>query len=173
MVTPYDPAPSLHIQDELHLLQQELGAFAGHYETLVRSCEAAVGTQPSKTVAATATIEGFEHQIRHIYGVPHARRFPTRGYDLLETFYTTADLDRANPEASTKIARMYVAFRPPHLHAADAASLCVRLLHEELIRLERNRFESSQATHLNRAVGLYFGLLVYRRTRAWPARNRQ
>jgi hypothetical protein len=25
---------------------------------------------------------------------------------------------------------------------------------------ERNRFESSQATHLNRAVGLYFGLLV-------------
>jgi len=38
---------------------------------------------------------------------------------------------------------------------------------------ERNRFESSQATHLNRAVGLYFGLLVYRRTRSWPARNRQ
>ena len=25
---------------------------------------------------------------------------------------------------------------------------------------ERNRFESSQATHLNCAVGLYFGLLV-------------
>jgi hypothetical protein len=25
---------------------------------------------------------------------------------------------------------------------------------------ERNRFESSQATHFNRAVGLYFGLLV-------------
>jgi hypothetical protein len=28
------------------------------------------------------------------------------------------------------------------------------------IGYERNRFESSQATHLNRAVGLYFGLLV-------------
>jgi hypothetical protein len=27
-------------------------------------------------------------------------------------------------------------------------------------QLERNRFKSSQATHLNRAVGLYFGLLV-------------
>ena len=26
--------------------------------------------------------------------------------------------------------------------------------------VERNRFESSQATHRNRAVGLYFGLLV-------------
>ncbi|HXO39855.1 MAG TPA: hypothetical protein VN999_00280, partial [Thermoanaerobaculia bacterium] len=66
IVAAYDPAPSLHIQDELHLLQQELGAFAGHYETLVRSCENAVGGRPPKTVAATATIEGFVHQIRQI-----------------------------------------------------------------------------------------------------------
>src|SRR5216683_4153218 len=43
----------------------------------------------------------------------------------------------------------------------------------ESIQHERNRFEVSQATHLNRAVGLYFGLLVERRTRSWPARNRQ
>ena len=31
---------------------------------------------------------------------------------------------------------------------------------ENIIFIERNRFESSQATHRNRAVGLYFGLLV-------------
>lgn len=36
-VNAYDPGPSLHIQDELHLLQEELGAFAGHYETTIRS----------------------------------------------------------------------------------------------------------------------------------------
>jgi hypothetical protein len=134
-VTPYDPSPTLHIQDELHLLQQELGAFAGHYETLVRACESAVGGRPPKTIAATATIEGFEHQIRHIYRVARARRFPTRGYDLLETFYTSVDRDHDEPERPEKVARLYVAFRPPHLHAADAASLCARLLHEELIRL--------------------------------------
>jgi len=139
----HDPAPSLHIQDELHLLQQELGAFAGHYETLVRSCERAVGGRPPKTVAATATIEGFEHQIRQIYGVPNARRFPTRGYDLLETFYTTADRDQDDVAQAIKTARLYVAFRPPHLHAADAASLCVRLLHEELIRLYDNPYEAA------------------------------
>lgn len=139
----HDPAPSFHIQDELHLLQQELGAFAGHYETLVRSCEEAVGGLPPKTVAATATIEGFEHQIRQIYGVPHARRFPTRGYDLLETFYTTADRDQDDLNRPIKTARLYVAFRPPHLHAADAASLCVRLLHEELIRLYDNPYEAA------------------------------
>lgn len=142
-VVPYDPSPALHIQDELHLLQQELGAFAGHYETLVRSCEQQVGTRPAKTIAATATIEGYEHQIRQIYGVPHARRFPARGYSLLDTFYTSPDLDVDASEEKIKTARMYVAFRPPHLHAADAASLCVRHIHEELNRLYANPYDSA------------------------------
>jgi hypothetical protein len=142
-VVPYDPSPALHIQDELHLLQQELGAFAGHYETLVRSCEEQVGTRPAKTIAATATIEGYEHQIRQIYGVPNARRFPTRGYSLLETFYTSPDFDGDSSEERIKTARVYVAFRPPHLHAADAASLCVRYLHEELNRLFANPYDAA------------------------------
>lgn len=137
-VSPYDPSPALHVQDELHLLQQELGAFAGHYETLVRSCEERVGIRPAKTIAATATIEGFEHQIRQIYGVPNARRFPTRGYSLLESFYTSPDFVREGTETRVKTARVFVAFRPPHLHAADAASLCVRHLQEELNRLHED-----------------------------------
>jgi hypothetical protein len=137
-VTPYDPSPTFHIQDELHLLQQELGAFAGHYETLVRWCEEQVGRRPAKTIAATATIEGYDHQIRQIYGIPHARRFPARGYELLQTFYTAPDIDEETAGRPVKTARFYVAFRPPHLHAADAASLCVRHLHEELIRLHEN-----------------------------------
>lgn len=157
----YDPAPILHIQDELHLLQQELGAFAGHYETLVRSCEAAVGGRPPKTVAATATIEGFEHQIRHVYGVRHARRFPTRGFDVLETFYTTADKDRSQAHSPIKTARVYVAFRPPHLHAADAASLCVRLLHEELIRLYDNPYEAAAWLPTARTAEEVRALLFY------------
>jgi Helicase conserved C-terminal domain len=142
-VIPHDPSPALHIQDELHLLQQELGAFAGHYETLVRSCEQQVGTRPAKTIAATATIEGYEHQIRQIYGVPNARRFPARGYSLLDTFYTSPDFDTDGPEERIKTARIYVAFRPPHLHAADAASLCVRHIHEELNRLFANPYDAA------------------------------
>ena len=143
VVTSYDPSPALHIQDELHLLQQELGAFAGHYETLVRSCEGHAGEYPPKTVAATATIEGFEHQIRQIYGIGNSRRFPTRGHNLLDTFYTSADRDTTTPEQAIKTARVYVAFRPAHLHAADAASLCVRYIHEELIRLYQNPYDAA------------------------------
>lgn len=144
VVSPYDPAPSFHIQDELHLLQQELGAFAGHYETLVRSCEEAAGNGlPPKTVAATATIEGFEHQVRHVYGVPNARRFPERGPAQLESFYKTADADPEDPEGTPKTARIYVAFRPPNMHAADAASLCARVIHEEIVRLHENPYEAA------------------------------
>ncbi len=140
-VTPYDASPALHIQDELHLLQQELGAFSGHYETLVRACEERVGGRPAKIIAATATIEGFEHQLRQIYGLPNARRFPTRGHSLLESFYTSPDYVADNVQNQIKTARVYVAFRPPHLHAADAASLCVRHLQEELNRLHDNPHE--------------------------------
>ena len=52
-VKPYDPAPSLHIQDELHLLQEELGAFSGHYETLIRSRIGPSAPLPISYVAAT------------------------------------------------------------------------------------------------------------------------
>lgn len=160
-VTPYDPSPAFHIQDELHLLQQELGAFAGHYETLIRSCEEQVGRRPPKTIAATATIEGFEHQIRQIYGIPNARRFPTRGYDLLQTFYTSPDLDNDSPDRHVKTARVYVAFRPPHLHAADAASLCVRYLHEELNRLYENPYEAAAWLPTARTEDAVRALLYY------------
>ncbi len=180
IVATYDPAPSLHIQDELHLLQQELGAFAGHYETLVRSCEAAVGGRPPKTVAATATIEGFGHQIRHIYGLGRARRFPTRGYEVLETFYTAADRDADDPANPVKTARLYVAFRPPHLHAADAASLCALLLHQELIRLYERPHEATawlpncRAEEEVRQLLYYYGTtLTYVGSKARGVRIRQ
>ncbi len=139
----YDAGPSFHIQDELHLLQQELGAFAGHYETLVRWCETTVAGRPPKIVAATATIEGFEHQLQHIYGVRQTRRFPVRGYDLFETFYTTTDRDLEDTNAPAKTMRVYVAFRPPHLHAADAAALCTRLIHEQIIYLGEHPNEAA------------------------------
>lgn len=130
-VAPYDPSPALHIQDELHLLQEELGAFAGHYETLIRYCEKSLSGLPSKVVAATATIEGFERQVQHLYGVKQARRFPGRGFDKLRSFYAEPDMD-ANEE---KTARIFVAFKSPSLQAADASAYCAQILHEEISRL--------------------------------------
>jgi hypothetical protein len=161
IVSPYDPAPSLHIQDELHLLEQELGAFAGHYETLIHSCETVVGGKPPKVVAATATVEGYEHQIQHVYGLRKSRRFPGRGYDQIETFYATTDRDIRDPARSAKTGRVYLAFRPPHLHAADAAALCTRILHEELIRLYDNPYEAAAFLPIARTQEEVRALLHY------------
>ncbi|WP_119353334.1 helicase C-terminal domain-containing protein [Azohydromonas sediminis] len=132
---PYDPAPALHIQDELHLLQEELGAFSGHYETLIRYCEEQVGGLPSKVIAATATIEGFENQVRHLYGVRNARRFPGRGYDRMRSFYAVPDEDT---EGQPKTARIFVAFKSPSLSPADASAFCTEILHAEIGRLFAN-----------------------------------
>lgn len=130
-VVPYDPSPSLHIQDELHLLQEELGAFAGHYETLIRYCEAQVpDSHPAKVIAATATIEGFEHQARHLYGVKAARRFPSRGYQRHENFYARIDQEGG----VDKTARVFLAFRPGGM-STDAASRCAKILGETASKL--------------------------------------
>ena len=134
-VKPYDPSPALHIQDELHLLQEELGAFAGHYETLIRYCEGAVSGKPSKVIAATATIEGFEHQVCHLYGVKHARRFPGRGYDKFRSFYAEPELDAGGVE---KTARIFIAFKSPSMPPADASAFCTEILHGEIGRLHAN-----------------------------------
>ncbi|WP_019008626.1 C-terminal helicase domain-containing protein [Deinococcus aquatilis] len=138
LIQPKDPSPTLHLQDELHLLQEELGAFAGHYETLIRYCEEQAGGKKSKVIAATATIEGFEHQTRHLYGVRDARRFPSRGYKRHENFY--AKIEETAPGVA-KTARVFVAFRPSGL-STEAAARCARILNSTVTKL----FEEEAAT---------------------------
>ncbi|MHB1547417.1 MAG: DEAD/DEAH box helicase family protein [Acidimicrobiales bacterium] len=46
-----DSTPSLWIQDELHLVREELGVFAGHYHTLLAELAAGAGHEPSKVIA--------------------------------------------------------------------------------------------------------------------------
>ncbi|MBE0448465.1 MAG: hypothetical protein IBX64_10295 [Actinobacteria bacterium] len=169
-IAPYDPAPSFHVQDELHLLQEELGAFAGHYETMVRGNEAAVSRMPSKVIAATATISGYEHQARQIYGVKDVRRFPNRGYSLIETFYSSADPDPDNADGRPKTMRIFAAFRPPYLRAADAAALCSEILHEAINELQSDPYgsvvriglqDTRTAEEVERLLGYYSRTLTY------------
>lgn len=124
----YDPVPSLQIQDELHLLKEELGTFAGHYETLAETCESR-GSLPPKIIAATATVEGLNRQTRHLYART-ARRFPSRGYVLGESFYTMIGKDDAN---EPQISRIYMAFKPPYLRPPEASKQ-VLLVHHQVIR---------------------------------------
>jgi hypothetical protein len=91
-----DPVPSLLIQDELHLLKEDLGAFDGHYETAVIGAQREMpGGRPWKIIAATATIEQYDWQAYHLY-CKVARRFPCPGPSWQDTFYayTTKETNR-------------------------------------------------------------------------------
>ncbi len=82
----YDPVPTLHLIDEVHLLNEELGTFASHYETTYLSlCEQVHGETP-KIVTSTATISEYERQIRNLFQ-RDAIRFPNDGPVQGETFY--------------------------------------------------------------------------------------
>lgn len=83
-----DPGISLLIQDELHLLRDELGVFNGHYEGLIQY----LGRQvylPPKVLAATATIEAYDVQAFHIY-LSRAVRYPQPAWQQGESFYATS-----------------------------------------------------------------------------------
>lgn len=81
-----DLAPALLVQDELHLMSEELGTFDAHYETAVMRLSSSLGCAPWKVIAATATITRFEHHAHELYLKP-ARQFPAPGPQAFESFY--------------------------------------------------------------------------------------
>jgi hypothetical protein len=83
-----DPGIALLIQDELHLLRDELGVFNGHYEGLLQYLGAKAHLPP-KVLAATATIEAYDVQAFHIY-LKRSRRYPQPSWEAGESFYATS-----------------------------------------------------------------------------------
>ena len=73
-------APTLFIQDELHLLKESLGAFSAHYESF---CKYYISDllpeklrKKIKYIGATATISGEDEHIKNLYG-EKCRIFPS------------------------------------------------------------------------------------------------
>lgn len=85
----YDPAPTLFIQDELHLIRESLGTYASHYESFVDYFVKNVSPskRPVKVIGATATISSYETQISQLYSKDPIR-FPCASPDLKRNFYS-------------------------------------------------------------------------------------
>ncbi|WP_299450968.1 helicase-related protein [uncultured Serinicoccus sp.] len=116
-----DPVPALTVQDEMHLLKEELGAFSGHYEGLIAELQrGGPSGLPSKVLAASATIEQFEDQLRQVYGrIPRA--FPSRGFERSRSFYIQTTPD---------VRRTFVGVLPHYRRKDDVAAI----IHAELLR---------------------------------------
>ena len=85
----YDPAPTLFIQDELHLIRESLGTYASHYESFIDYFVKNVSPshRPIKIIGATATISSYETQIPQLYSKDPIR-FPCSSPDLKRNFYS-------------------------------------------------------------------------------------
>lgn len=140
-VTPSRPAPTLTIQDELHLINEDLGTFESHYyaafeKHLEWACDGREGSlylKPKK-LAATATIEEYGNQIRHLYQ-QEATLFPARGPEYRETFYAGRD------ESQTQ--RHYVGVVPWNRSQINSI---MRLLYRHQSKLKR--YLEDPATHM-------------------------
>ena len=131
----YDGSPTLEIVDELHMVDEELGAFAGHYEGLLAAVqrEFSARSRPDrrgvrmKVIATTATIEGEDRQCEHLFGL-RSVVFPLPGPSRMGSFYWS--LDESAP------LRRFVGILP---HRATAEMALVRILisiHMAIRRLE-------------------------------------
>ncbi|MEV4580273.1 helicase-related protein [Nonomuraea jabiensis] len=123
----WDPVPAITVQDEQHLLKEELGAFNAHYEGLI--AELQVGGPsgiPSKMLGASATIEQYQDQLRQLYG-RKPRAFPSQGWEMNTSFYTTTTPD---------IRRVYVGVLPNYRRKADVASLVQAVLLRTIAELQ-------------------------------------
>jgi hypothetical protein len=124
---------SILFQDELHLIHEQLGCFDAHYESLLISLCAEAGGKAPLIIAASATIEGADHQLEHLY---EARlvRFPGEGPRLRDTFYARETQD---------LQRLYVGIKPSNLAHLDTTMSLIAFLFEEisLLRNQRGKME--------------------------------
>lgn len=88
----YDPAPTLFIQDELHLIRESLGTYASHYESFLKYYikNVSKSKRDVKIIGATATISSYREQVYHLYG-RNPVRFPCESPFIEKNFYASVD----------------------------------------------------------------------------------
>jgi len=127
-----DPGISIILQDELHLLNEELGCFDAHYEAVLDAlCESAGSPKP-KVLCASATIEGAENQVDHLYR-RRLERFPGEGPQLRETFYA---------KEQDKLQRIFCGLKPSGMQPLDMTMALVATLALENDLLRNRRAEA-------------------------------
>lgn len=94
--------PRLRLQDELHLLQDSLGAVDAHYEAVLDALQSELCGSAPKIVASSATLSGYRRQADVLYR-REARVFPQPEPVAGDGFWT---------KDSTAIMRTYCAIAP-------------------------------------------------------------
>lgn len=130
----YDACPSLEIVDELHMVDEDLGAFSGHYEGILGVAQRRLSPRTRndvrgvrmKVVATTATIKGEDRQVEHLFGL-RSIVVPLPGPSLEESFYWRLTDDPM---------RRFIGIQPNRTTAEQSLVRILQAFHKEIRRLE-------------------------------------
>lgn len=129
----HDPSPALLIQDELHLLNEELGTFDSHYETAAMELTRSVGSRPWKIIGATATIQDFRRHAWELY-LRDARQFPAPGPEAYDSFYYC--------QSSEKIGRVFMGILGVGRKHTPAVTKTLSIFYQE-VQIAREMFRDA------------------------------
>lgn len=126
-----DPAPTLLIQDELHLIKESLGTYNSHYETLLEYFikELSGCGRGIKVIGATATISAYAEQAKHLYW-KNAIRFPSESPYLDYNFYASID--------KNDIGRIIIGYAPFGKAIVNSVAYAVQYLRRIVWDLNKN-----------------------------------
>lgn len=124
----YDPAPTLFIQDELHLIRESLGTYASHYESFVDYYvqNHSPSRRKVKVIGATATISSYAEQIMQLYNGRAPIRFPCASPYEDENFYSFVN------KADTQ--RLIMGYAPYGMAIRTAAVYSLKYMREVVNR---------------------------------------
>jgi hypothetical protein len=129
-----DPAPTLFIQDEMHLVKESLGTFDAHYESFISYYAKELMPVPQQKqirfIGATATITRYEDHLKHLYHM-EPRRFPCEYPSMKqgEDFYSYTNMQ--------DISRIILGYAPYGRSVTDSvweSGYIMRLVVYDLIR---------------------------------------
>jgi len=130
----YDGPPSLIVQDELHMLDESLGALSSQFETFMRAMASSVQGIDGmsckgewKVVASSATIAGYQRHVRSIY-LKNASVFPVKGPSSFDSFYFEYYKERPQ--------RRIIGFVPHNMTHPNAVIKTLQYFHAFVKRFE-------------------------------------
>lgn len=133
-----DPAPTLFIQDELHLLNESLGTFDSHYERLISYfCDKLLPNNKQKKIkyiAASATISDYKAHCYNLY-LKQSRCFPASIKN--NNFYSFINENDLN--------RIIIGAKLYSSSITDAIQKVITYYRMIVINMERNLLETLDA----------------------------
>ncbi len=132
-------APTIRMQDELHLLRDSLGAVDAHYEALLDSLQSHFASSP-KIIASSATLAGHDEQVAALYRRA-GRTFPRPGPHAGRSFWSCD---------SDQLARRFAGLAP----RGQTLDYAAEQLTEALQRVTRRAVEDPMAVALEAGIDI-------------------